>query len=94
MRAFPAPQRDNSLVREPADKHLQPDMDGIIEPLSKRELEVIKLIAEGLSNKEVAQKMHITVRTVKYYTTGIYTKLGVRGRAQAAVKAQDLGLLN
>ena len=65
----------------------------LIDPLSKRELEVIRLIAEGYSNKEIALRLHVSVRTVKYYTTGIYTKLNVGGRAHAAVKARELGLL-
>jgi LuxR family maltose regulon positive regulatory protein len=64
-----------------------------LEPLSKRELEIIRLIAAGCSNKEIAQKLYISLRTVKYHTTSIYTKLEVTGRAQAAVKAKELGLL-
>lgn len=67
--------------------------DGLIDPLSKRELEVIKLIAKGYSNKEIALELHVSIRTVKYYATGIYTKLNVSGRAHAAVKARELGLL-
>jgi LuxR family maltose regulon positive regulatory protein len=65
----------------------------LIKPLNKREMEIIRLIADGCSNKEIAQKLYISVRTVKYYTTSIYTKLEVNGRAQAAVKAKDLGIL-
>ena len=65
----------------------------LIEPLNKRELEVVQLIAEGFTNKEIAQKLYISVRTVKYYTTSIYQKLDVSGRAQAAVKAKELGFL-
>ena len=67
--------------------------NGLIDPLSKREMEVIKLIAEGFSNKEIALKLHVSVRTVKYYTTGIYTKLNVSGRVHAVGKARELGLL-
>ncbi len=62
-------------------------------PLSEREMEVLRLITEGCSNKEIAQKLSISLRTVKYHTTSIYTKLQVNGRAQAAVKARELGLL-
>jgi LuxR family maltose regulon positive regulatory protein len=62
-------------------------------PLSEREIEVIQLIAEGLSNKEIAQKLFISVRTVKYYTTSIFTKLEVDGRAHAAIRAKELGVI-
>ena len=64
-----------------------------MKPLNKREMEIIRLIADGYSNKEIAQRLYISVRTVKYYTTSIYTKLEVSGRAQAAVIAKDLGYL-
>jgi LuxR family transcriptional regulator, maltose regulon positive regulatory protein len=66
---------------------------GLSEPLSKRELEVVALIAEGYSNKEIALKLHLSVRTVKYHTTGIFTKMEVEKRTQAAIKARELGLL-
>jgi DNA-binding NarL/FixJ family response regulator len=56
-------------------------------------MEVVALIAEGLTNKEIAQKLHVSLRTVKYYTTNLYTKMDVSGRAQAAVRARELGLL-
>ena len=66
---------------------------GLFEPLSKRELEVLRLIVEGDSNKDIAQKLYISVRTVKYYATSIFTKMGVDRRAQAAIKARQLGLV-
>jgi DNA-binding NarL/FixJ family response regulator len=55
-------------------------------------MEVLRLIAGGDSNKEIAQKLHITIRTVKYHTTGIFTKLNVDGRARATIKAKELGI--
>jgi len=63
------------------------------EPLSKREIEVLQMIAGGLTNKEIASRLFISVRTVKYHTTGVYTKLGVNGRVQATVSGRELGLL-
>jgi LuxR family transcriptional regulator, maltose regulon positive regulatory protein len=66
---------------------------GSTETLSGREMEVLQLIAGGLANKEIAQKLCISLRTVKFHTTGIYTKLGVEGRLQASVRARELGLL-
>jgi LuxR family maltose regulon positive regulatory protein len=65
----------------------------VVEPLSRREMETLRLIAEGYSNKEIAQKLFISLRTVKYYSTGIYNKLGVDGRMQAVIRARELGLL-
>jgi LuxR family maltose regulon positive regulatory protein len=71
----------------------RPDEDELVEPLTKREMEVLRLIAEGCSNKEIAQKLSISLRTVKFYATNIYSKLGASGRTQAAYKARELGLL-
>ena len=65
----------------------------IHEQLSQREHEVLRLIAEGCTNKEIALKLHVSVRSVKYYTTGIYTKLDVKGRAHAVAVARELGIL-
>ncbi len=65
----------------------------LIEPLSDREIETIRLVAAGLSNKEIAQKLHISVRTVKFHMTNIYGKLGVDSRTQALARARLLGLI-
>jgi ATP/maltotriose-dependent transcriptional regulator MalT len=64
-----------------------------VEPLSQRELEVLGSIAAGLTNKEIAQRLFISLRTVKYHTTSIFNKLNVNNRAHAAAKARELGLL-
>jgi LuxR family maltose regulon positive regulatory protein len=61
--------------------------------LSDRELEVLRLIAAGQSNEEIAAQLIISLGTVKAHTSNIYRKLDVRGRAQAIVKAQELNLL-
>ncbi len=61
--------------------------------LSERELEVLRLIAAGHSNAEIARQLIISLGTVKAHTSNIYRKLDVRGRAQAIVKAQELNLL-
>jgi ATP/maltotriose-dependent transcriptional regulator MalT len=63
------------------------------EPLSRRELEVLQLIATGLANKEIAHRLSISLRTVKYHSTNLYTKLDVNTRAQAIQKAFELGIL-
>ena len=63
------------------------------EPLSEREVELLRLIASGLSNKEIAESLFITEGTVKNHITHILGKLNVRDRTQAALRAKELGLL-
>jgi DNA-binding NarL/FixJ family response regulator len=65
----------------------------LVEPLSEREQEVLALIAEGKTNREIAEALFITYGTVKNHVTHILSKLGVHDRTQAALKAKDLGLL-
>lgn len=74
---------------EPASAPAQP----LIEPLTERELEVLHLLAEGLSNQEIADHLVIAKGTVKSYTGAIYGKLGVRSRTQAVARARTLTLL-
>jgi LuxR family maltose regulon positive regulatory protein len=66
----------------------------VVEPLSQRERQILKLLAERLSNKEIADKLHISAVTVKRHAANIYQKLGVHGRRQAVAKAQGLGILS
>lgn len=61
--------------------------------LSKRETDVLLHIATGLSNKEVAAVLNLSRHTVKQHTSAVYKKLGVRNRAEAASRAQGLGLM-
>jgi LuxR family maltose regulon positive regulatory protein len=64
-----------------------------VEPLSHREIEVLQLIAEGLSNREIAARLYLTLNTVKVHTRNIYGKLGVHSRIEAVTRAQALGIL-
>ena len=67
--------------------------DSISEPLSEREVEILRLIAHGASNREIADKLFLAEGTVKNHVTNILGKLAVRDRTQAAIKAKDMGLV-
>jgi DNA-binding NarL/FixJ family response regulator len=60
--------------------------------LSERETEILKLVARGLSNKEIALRLSLTEGTVKNYVSAILQKLGVQDRTQAALKARGMGI--
>ena len=70
-----------------------PVSSGLAEPLTERELEILRLLAEGASNKEIAAHLFLAEGTVKNHVTNILGKLGVPGRLQAANRARELGLL-
>ncbi len=71
----------------------QPAGGDLIEPLSDREVDVLHLLAEGLTNQEIGQKLFISLPTVKTHTSNIYGKLGVNSRRDAVARARALGLL-
>jgi DNA-binding NarL/FixJ family response regulator len=70
-----------------------PHLDSHEEPLSERELEILRLIGKGESNREIAGTIFLAEGTVKNHVTNILGKLEVRDRTQAAIKAKDLGLI-
>lgn len=65
----------------------------LVEPLSERECEVLRHLARGMSNKEIAGALKLAEGTVKNHMTNILGKLGVLDRTQAALKARELGML-
>jgi len=65
----------------------------LAEPLSERELDVLRLVAEGLSNREIGLKLSLAEGTVKNYVTNVLQKIGARDRTQAALRARELGLI-
>ncbi|HEY5729030.1 MAG TPA: LuxR C-terminal-related transcriptional regulator, partial [Anaerolineales bacterium] len=69
------------------------DQSSLIEPLTEREIDVLKLIAEGMSNPEIAEKLVLSVGTVKTHVKHIYGKLNVDDRVKAASKAHEMNLL-
>lgn len=76
--------------RQPAPK---PKPQPLVEPLSRRESQILKVLATGASNREIAQQLYIAEGTVKNHVTNILGKLGVRDRTQAALKARELRLI-
>jgi DNA-binding NarL/FixJ family response regulator len=69
------------------------DEDPVDGPLTRKELEVLTRLAEGRSNKDIADALYVTPATVKTHLAHIYTKLGVAGRQEAVARAVELGLL-
>ncbi|SHK19062.1 regulatory protein, luxR family [Anaerobranca californiensis DSM 14826] len=65
----------------------------LIEDLSKREIEILQLINKGLTNQDIADKLFLSLGTVKWYTNNIYSKLGVKNRTAALAVARKLNLL-
>ena len=69
------------------------DLARVVDELSDREREVLRHLAHGKSNKEIARALHIAEGTVKNHMTNVLGKLGVQDRTQAALKAVELGIL-
>ena len=77
-------------------RHLTPNAQRaqpLVEPLTEHEMAVLRLIAEGQSNQQIAAQLIIAPGTAKWYVSQIFGKLGVHSRTQAIVRAQELGLL-
>jgi LuxR family maltose regulon positive regulatory protein len=88
LEAFPT-----SLAEAPIS-HAPGMIDGLVEPLTAREQEVLQLIAAGDSNRTIAEELFITVSAVKKHTGNIFGKLNVNSRTQAVARARQLGMLN
>lgn len=99
LACFPAqqPSASDEGRREPspsAGQSEQPPAASLNEPLSRRELEILQLIHEGLANKQIAQQLNLASATVKAHIRNIYGKLGVGSRTEALARARRLGLLD
>jgi DNA-binding NarL/FixJ family response regulator len=73
--------------RKPKQAH------GLIEPLTDREMEVLRYIAEGCSNPEIASRLYLSPNTLKAHAQSIFMKLNVHNRLQAVNRARELGLI-
>ena len=74
------------------DKPSRPGTSPLIEPLSQRELEVLRLIGQGLSNQEIGARLFLALDTVKGHNRKIFGKLQVQRRTEAVARARELGL--
>ncbi len=86
LAAFPQPV----AAPKPANMYQKSDM---IEPLSKREMEVLKLLQSELSGPEIAQQLIVSLNTLRSHTKNIFSKLGVNDRRSAVRRAEELGLI-
>jgi LuxR family transcriptional regulator, maltose regulon positive regulatory protein len=82
-----------SSSEQPAIRHPNSKIQTLIEPLSERELEVLRLVQAGFSNSEIADQLIVTVGTVKKHINNIFGKLGVSSRTQALVRAREQNLV-
>jgi len=80
--------------KQPPVLPARPRGASLVEPLSQRELEVLQLISDGLTNSEIAARLYLTLNTVKVHNRNIFGKLGVHNRAQAVIIARELDLLS
>ena len=89
----PATRRARTFY--PRDWRLETGAPALLsQPLTDREFEVLKLLAQGRTNREIARELLVSVGTVKAYVQRIIAKLEVSDRTQAAVKATELGILS
>jgi LuxR family maltose regulon positive regulatory protein len=82
----------DELADQPPRAPVIPSTD-CLEPLSERELEVLRLVGAGLSNRQIAARLFVTLGTVKKHLNNIFGKLGVERRTQAIARARELRLI-
>jgi DNA-binding CsgD family transcriptional regulator len=91
------PQKEVVVIKEVRVRHSEPfalNADNLREAgLTPRELEILGLIAQGLSNREIGEKLFVSENTVKTHSSRVFEKLGVNRRVQAVQKGKELGLI-
>jgi len=90
--ATATPQYTARLLSAFEDKSRRPGTSPLIEPLGQRELEVLRLIGQGLSNQEIGARLFLALDTVKGHNRRIFGKLQVQRRTEAVARARELGL--
>ncbi|MCK5673562.1 MAG: hypothetical protein KAH95_09305 [Spirochaetales bacterium] len=76
-----------------AEKNENEEIQPLLDPLSQREIEVLKLISQGLSNQEIGEKLFLALDTVKGHNRRIFSKLDVKNRTMAITKARSFNIL-
>jgi LuxR family maltose regulon positive regulatory protein len=89
MRAFEA----DDAAAEASTGRGRVGLSGLVDPLSEREIEVLRLLAAGKSNQDVAEELFVALDTVKKHVSHILAKLGAANRTEATARARALGLL-
>lgn len=87
LTAFEAEDRRSEVESDPYR------CEGLVEELSRRELEVLRLVAQGLSNHEISERLFLALSTVKGHNLKIFEKLQVKSRTEAMARAGKMGLL-
>jgi LuxR family maltose regulon positive regulatory protein len=90
LAAFDAPARP---AAQPATPPARAPAADSVQPLTARELEIVRLIAAGLRNQEIAEHLSVAPATVKRHVANAYAKLGARHRVEALARARELGVL-
>jgi len=95
LSAFPRTEGQGlrTELAEPTHSVPSPQSSGLVEPLTTRELEVLRLLADGASNDEIARRLIISLGTVKKHVANVFGKLAAQSRTQAVARARALKLL-
>jgi LuxR family maltose regulon positive regulatory protein len=95
LNAYDKPElMESVLPADEANRTLSPEAVFIMGELTNREMEVLHLLGQRLTNKEIAKKLHVSPNTVKKYSINVYSKLEVDNRRQAVARAVDLGIIS
>jgi LuxR family maltose regulon positive regulatory protein len=89
LATFPA----EPYTKEPVELHKAAAHQAMVEALTEQEMRILRLMAAGLSHGEIASELYLSLNTVKWHSTHIYSKLGVHRRAHAVTRARELGIL-
>lgn len=90
--SYVSPTLAGRVLAAMQERRIQQAVANEVEDLTDREATILRHVAQGLSNKEIALQLDLQEKTVKHYMTNILQKLQVRNRVEAALKARDLGL--
>ena len=91
--AFPGAAQEAGQTTEPSAVVTHSGPSSLVEPLSQRELEILRLITQGLSNREIGERLFLALDTVKGHNRRIFGKLQVQSRTEAVARARGRGLL-